>query len=41
MVGTRSGTDTAGPEELTPKDEMDVDKTDESNANTALKDNIE
>jgi hypothetical protein len=41
MVGTRSGTGTAGPEELTPEDEMDVDETGESNADAALRDNTE
>jgi hypothetical protein len=41
MVETRSRTDTAGPEELIPEDKMDVDKTGESNADAALRDNIE
>jgi hypothetical protein len=41
MVGTRSRTGTAGPEELTPEDEMDVDETGESNADAALRDNTE
>jgi hypothetical protein len=41
MVETRSGTGTAGPEELIPEEEMDVDKTGESNADAALRDNTE
>jgi hypothetical protein len=41
MVKTRSRTGTAGPKELIPEEEMDVDKTGESNANAALRDNIE
>jgi hypothetical protein len=41
MVKTCSGTGTASPEELIPEEEMDVDKTGELNANTALRDNTE
>jgi hypothetical protein len=41
MVKTRSRTGTAGPEELIPEDEIDVDKTGELNANAAFKDNTE
>jgi hypothetical protein len=41
MVETRSRTGTAGPEELIPEEEMDVDETGESNANAALRDNTE
>jgi hypothetical protein len=41
MVRTRSRTGTAGLEELIPENEIDVNKTDKSNTNTALRDNIE
>jgi hypothetical protein len=41
MVETRSRTGTAGPEELVPEDEMDVDKTGKSNADAAFRDNTE
>jgi hypothetical protein len=41
MVETRSRTGTAGPEELIPKDKIDVNKTGELNANAAFRDNIE
>jgi hypothetical protein len=40
-VETRSRTGTAGPKELIPKDEIDVDETGELNADAALRDNTE
>jgi hypothetical protein len=41
MVKTRSGTSTAGPKELIPEDEIDVNKTGELNADAAFRDNTE
>jgi hypothetical protein len=41
MVKTCSRTGTAGPKELIPEDEMDVDEIGESNADAALRDNTE
>jgi hypothetical protein len=41
MVKTRSGTGTAGSEELISEDKIDVNKTGELNTNTAFRDNTE
>jgi hypothetical protein len=41
MVKTRSRTGTAGPEELIPENEIDVDKIGELNADTTFRDNTE
>jgi hypothetical protein len=41
MVKRRSRTGTAGPEKLIPEDKMDVNKTDELNADASFRDNIE
>jgi hypothetical protein len=41
MVKTRSGTSTAGPKKLIPKNEIDMNKTGELNADAAFRDNTE